>query len=193
MSTASVNVRCAWAGFSSAEQIRARLQKLNTADEIQPTTINDAIKLQTKVFLNILTLGAMLFLVSLIIDLLRIYSTMRNRKVAPRAATTRRQNFHRQFSLALAWSACACTLAAALANTQAVKALEISSNGVVTRGRNSLGIHWAMTALLFLFCTGLTMLRRTKSGIASTESAFPNFNDAQPMVSGAAPMGVVTL
>jgi hypothetical protein len=99
-------------------------------------------------------IGAVLFLVALIIDLLQIYSTKCNRNVAVAPSTKRRQNFYRQFSLMLTWGATALTPAAAVADTEMGHVLQTTSGGSVFPGQGALGLLWATWALSFIFSTG---------------------------------------
>lgn len=108
----------------------------------------------------------MLFCVGLIFELLRIWSTKREREVAITNLTKRRQNFHRQFSLVLLWTGSALTLAAAIANTQTGRACQRISKGSLRIGQTSLAMHWTTWVLSFLVCAGSATLRRTTSGAA---------------------------
>jgi hypothetical protein len=116
-------------------------------------------------------IGAVLFVVALIIDLLQIYSTKRNRKVAVAPSTKRRQNFYRQFSLVLAWGATALGLAAVIADTDTGNILQTTSGGSVFPGQSALGMLWATWALSFMFSTGWTIMHRSKSGVVTTSGA----------------------
>ncbi|KAF2490758.1 hypothetical protein BU16DRAFT_565688 [Lophium mytilinum] len=188
---------CVSTGFSSKAAIIDKLRKASQT-QISEAAVDESIKLQTGAFINVLSIGTVLFLFSLLLDLLRIHSTKRVRKGAVTSSTTRRQNFYRQVSLTLAWGASAFTLAAAVANTQTGHAAEIISNGKITLGQASVALHWVTWAISLIFCYGWTMLLRTRSGAAKDPSASGSgsgtgSDDFTPMGSGQAAGGVVTL
>ena len=78
--------------------------------------------------------------------------------------TRRRQNFYRQFSLALVWAASSLTLATAVANTEMGHALRIASGGAVSLGQVALVLLWVTWTLSLVFAANLTMKLRSKSG-----------------------------
>ena len=188
------NTDCITSAFLSnssiSEKLQARLQEPLSQD-----CLNKVIKLQTKAFLNVLAIGGFLLLLSLVFELFQIYSTKRNRKTALVPSTIRRQNFYRQFSLALAWASFAFMFAAAVANTQTGIALKQASANTISPGQASLALHWAALSLSLLFSFGITMFRRGRSGTALQAGQMPMLNSGfnHGLSSGAAPMGIITV
>lgn len=126
--------------------------------------VNKAIELQQHVFLNVIAIAAFLFLLGLLFELLRLYSAKRDRNRQTSPASLRRQNFHQQISLAFLWLASAFTLAASIANTQTVKALEMESSDALKGGKISLVLHWTNWALSMFFAIGMSMFHGGNSG-----------------------------
>jgi hypothetical protein len=187
------NTDCIASAFSSNSSISEKFQKSFRGQPLSQDSLNEAIKLQAKVFLNVFAIAGFLLLLSLIFELFRIYSTKRNRNTAPVPSTIRRQNFYRQFSLALAWASSAFALAAAAANTQTGRGLEQTSAGTFSPGQASLALHWVAWSVSLLFSFGLTMFHRGRSGVASQAGQMPMSSFGQGLTSNAAPMGVVTV
>jgi hypothetical protein len=192
-------ITCVSTAFTSDETIKFRVRNNWGGAALADRTIQEAIDLQTKAFINVLAIGLVLFALSLPLELIRVFSTKRTRKVRMTPATKRRQNFYRHVGLGLAWGACTFTFAAAVANTQSGHALEISADGGVSLGPISCGLHWTIWALSLIHSVGWTMTLRTKSGVAHNSaqngSALdPGFGSAQPLTSNPAPMGgVITI
>lgn len=159
-------IRCTSIAILSPDTIRKRLAR-EVQGALPESPVNEAVKLQAVVFINILLVAVALFYSSLMLDLLRSHSSKRTRKLPMKRDSRRRQNFFRQASLGCVYSACAFTLAAALAITEVsgVFAVGFGCTHTVKAGSVSLALHWMVTILCFLVCVGLTMLRRTRSDI----------------------------
>lgn len=159
-------IRCTSIAFSSPDTIRKHLAR-EVQGILPESAVNEAIKLQAVVFTNVLLVAVALFCSGLMFDLLRSHSSKRTRKQPMKRDSRRRQNFFRQASLGCAYSACAFTLAAALAITEVsgVFAVGFGCAHTVKAGPVSLALHWTVTILCLLVCVGLTMLRRTRSDI----------------------------
>ncbi|TVY25552.1 hypothetical protein LHYA1_G005775 [Lachnellula hyalina] len=168
------NTDCIASAFLSNSSISKKFQKSLRGQPLSQDSLNEAIKLQTKVFLNVFVIAGLLLFFGLFFELIRICSTKRKRKTTPSSSTIRRQNFYRQFSLALAWASSAFTLAAAAANTQTGKGLKQTSEGTISPGQTSLALHWVAWSVSLLFSFGLTMLHRGRSGVASQAGKMPD-------------------
>ena len=187
---------CVSTAFSSKAAIVERLHKASPNAPIPDTAVEIIIKLQTEAFINVLQIGTFLFTLSLLLGLLRFYDTKRNRKGPLTTASKRRQNFYRQSSLALAWSASAFTLAAAVASTQTGHAIRISSNRQPSLGEASIALHWTTWAFTVIFCYLWTMMLRTRSGAAEDASASgfsTGLNDFAPPRGAENNGGIVTI
>jgi hypothetical protein len=103
----------------------------------------------------------------------------------------RRQNFHRQFSLALAYATSTITFAAAVANTQTGMALKESSNGLIMPGQASLALHWisCVTSLSFSIILFVAHRGRNMAKDNSTTTAKGNSTTTAKGISTTAAKG----